>query len=135
MILMNQNQNPINDTLAILNAGYTAKSRAEEAARAEAKRAAKQKARRIANARRVISTLNADTYKGMVYEICCTFKGTFSVSDLYPYGEVLAEQYPNFNRNSEHGDHIMTGIRSVLAQLSKWDSRVIRVAYDTYKLP
>jgi hypothetical protein len=95
---------------------------------------AKQTAIKTAEAKVIIDDINADTYKGCVYELTKTFDGIFCVADLYVFAEALAAKYPNFNRAGIHGDHIVTTIRSVLAKLSKHDGLIDRLGYDTYKL-
>jgi hypothetical protein len=87
------------------------------------------------NTKKIVDGINADTYKGIIYEICKTFDGVFSIEDVYAYKEMLAEMYPNIDRNSVYGDNIENTIRGAMANLSKWDGVIERLGYNAYRVP
>jgi hypothetical protein len=89
---------------------------------------------KVAEAKNLINSINADSFNGYIYEICKTFNGIFNVGDLYVYAEALAAKYPNYDRSSRHGDHIITSIRSGLAKLSKHEGLIERLGYDSYRV-
>jgi uncharacterized small protein (DUF1192 family) len=95
---------------------------------------AKQTAIKTAEAKVIIDGINADTYKGCVYELAKTFDGVFKSSDLYVFGEALAAKYPNFARSGPYGDNIENNIRGALSVLNNKDGLVEGLPNNMYRV-